>query len=81
MKDTLGCVKCASRRVIEIKGSSMNQNTVIAYGSWKMNMVPVNRFICLQCGYTEEYVKLTPKFVQWGEKQIEKQGGDFDGYV
>lgn len=81
MKDTLSCGKCGSRRVVEVKGNSMNQMCKINLSKWGMYHGVLDRYICCQCGYTEEYVQLTKSFNKWAQKKIAEQGGEFEEYV
>ena len=80
MRDTLTCVKCSSQRVLEMKGSSMTHGN-IAYGSMKMSYAIKDYFVCVDCGYLETYIRQTPKFKRWAEKEWRKTGRRFDDYV
>lgn len=81
MKDTLNCGKCGSRHVIEVKGSKMQQTSSIPLTKWSMKTAILDRYICSQCGYTEEYVQLTAGFKKWAQKELQKNEDRYDDYV
>lgn len=60
MKETHVCPKCGSRDVVRIpdngryaNGNNIYLSTVLAL----RGRVPVIRFVCGRCGYTEEWVE------------------------
>ena len=58
MKKTKICPKCESSDVVRFDGyvgpygSGNNQQT----GKTIFSSVPVNRYVCARCGYTEEWI-------------------------
>ena len=82
MRYSLKCPKCDSTRVIEVIGSDMNQRQRIPLHKWSFRNVTLDRYICANCGYTEEFVQLTDSFKQWADKQFrEGQDRRYDDYV
>jgi len=79
MRFTYKCPKCNSDAVLEIVGSNMNQNTKIPLTKW--NLAVLDRYICTDCGYTEEYVQLSPNFKKFAQKNLGKQNRKFDDFV
>ena len=57
MKNTKICPKCRSNDVIMIKGKKADYgNNCILTGAF--SYVPVNRYLCCCCGYSEEWVNI-----------------------
>lgn len=58
MKNTKMCPKCNSQEIIEIPGSTGAYGTGnnIRVGMTVMSAVPVNRYLCCNCGYSEEWI-------------------------
>ena len=59
MKNTGKCSKCHFSDVIRIRGWSgtVGQGNNIPVGWTVLSMVDVTRFLCGQCGYSEEWVE------------------------
>ncbi len=72
------CFKCESPKVVKVIGSKMNQNQIISLASWSFKNAALDRYICTDCGYTEEYVQLDASFKKWAAKQapVEKSSDD-----
>lgn len=70
MRNSFQCPKCHSRAVIEVIGSSMNQQTKIPLTKWSFKNATLDRYICADCGYTEEFVQLTKNFKSWARKNL-----------
>ena len=81
MRNTFLCPKCGSSQVIEVKGSSMNQQTLIPLNKWSFKNATLDRFICADCGYTEEWVQRTEKFKRWAKELLFKQKQNRDDFV
>ena len=81
MKNTFICPKCSSDRVLEIIGSNMNQYQKIPLNKWSIKNAVLDRYICADCGYTEEFVQLSESFQKWADKTLEREGGNNDGFV
>ena len=75
MKVTHHCPKCDSYRIVKVKGSQYKQHSIGATSKWGLNVAIIDRYFCMDCGYTEEYAQLTPKFLKWAEAEYQKQGG------
>lgn len=58
MKNTKQCPKCGSRDLIEIfnDGRPTDSGTGIMVGMTIFTTVPMHRYICCNCGYTEQWV-------------------------
>ncbi|MCP3928704.1 MAG: hypothetical protein GY705_06340 [Bacteroidetes bacterium] len=82
MRYSLICPKCESNEVIEVKGSSINQQQRIPLNKWGVQYAILDRYICTSCGYTEEFVQQTKSFKKWSGKMLEEQQNKkFDGFV
>ncbi len=81
MRFNYQCPKCQSRNVLEVIGSKLNTQTKIPLTKWSMKNATLDRYICTDCGYTEEYVQLDSGFKRWANKMLDAQGGRDDGYV
>lgn len=81
MKASLRCPKCQSNYVIVVVGHNMNQHQKIPLHKWNYRNAILDRYICADCGYTEEYVQLNERFNKWAEKTWEESGGKYDEYV
>ncbi|MDR3667070.1 MAG: hypothetical protein P4L35_09520 [Ignavibacteriaceae bacterium] len=53
MKNNKECPKCNSNEILKIPGTSGN---IITTGSTFYSAVRVTRYICCDCGYSEEWV-------------------------
>ena len=58
MKNTKECPKCKSVEVINIKGDRFagGAGNNIPVGSFLFNAVKVDRYLCTDCGYSEEWI-------------------------
>ena len=71
MRDTKQCPKCQSREILEIPGATgaYGAGNNISTGMTVFSSVPVTRYLCATCGFSEEWVvdpehraKLAKKF-------------------
>lgn len=81
MRFSFQCPKCESHEVLEVKGTSMNTMTKIPLTKWGMKHAIIDRYLCANCGYTEEYVQMTDTFKKWAAKELQKPGNRYDDYV
>ncbi|MEM9918869.1 MAG: hypothetical protein AAF990_12280 [Bacteroidota bacterium] len=81
MRYTLRCPKCDSKNVVEVIGANINQQQKIPLTKWSMRSATLDRYICADCGYTEEYVQLTDTFKKWARKRLNEQERRYDDYV
>jgi len=81
MKNSLICTKCESPNVLKIEGQRMNQATQIPLNKWSTKNAKVNRFICTDCGFTEEYVELDYSFRKYADAKLREQDKKDDGFV
>ncbi len=81
MRYTFLCPKCNSNAVIEIIGSNVNQHTKIPLNKWSLRNAILDRYICTECGYTEEYIQLTDSFKKWLQKNKGNQSRTYDDFV
>ena len=81
MRYTNKCPKCGSTDVLEVVGSSMNQYQKIPLTKWSMKNATLDRYICAECGFTEEYVQMNASFKKWAAKNLPKQNRSFDDFV
>ena len=60
MKNTGKCPKCGGTDLLFIPGgvAAYGAGNNIMSGGTIFTAVPVNRYLCIQCGYSEEWVDL-----------------------
>ncbi|MBQ4344019.1 MAG: hypothetical protein IJC38_09050 [Erysipelotrichaceae bacterium] len=60
MKQSKQCPKCHSANLVRYSGndntSSKSYSNSIALGNPVWELVKINRYICCECGYTEEWI-------------------------
>ncbi|MGH4052112.1 MAG: hypothetical protein ACREVX_12325 [Clostridium sp.] len=58
MKNTQTCSKCNSKNIIRIPGKigPFNSGNNIWWGFFGFNIVKVTRYLCCECGYSEEWI-------------------------
>lgn len=57
MKNTNTCPKCQSKDVVNISSQSSNRYTNdLPVGIWSWQTVPLARYVCVNCGFTEEWI-------------------------
>ena len=58
MKHTHQCPKCGSFDLLHIpaKAGPYGSGNVIQTGATVFSAVPVNRYVCMNCGYAEEWI-------------------------
>ena len=50
----------------------MTSHTVIPLPTkWSATVAAVDRYICFDCGFIEEYIRLDEKVRQWRKRQME----------
>jgi len=81
MRFSYECPKCASKEVLEITGSDMNSFQKIPLNKWSIKNAVLDRYICIECGYTEEWVQLSESFKKWAKKTLKQQERKFDDFV
>ena len=68
MKNTGTCPKCKGKSLIFIPGAAgvYGAGNNIMTGKTILSAVPVNRYVCQTCGYSEEWVDLEnlPKLIK-----------------
>jgi len=59
VKDTGVCSKCNSDSVLRIPGkhTGYGAGNIIVIGLTAINAAKVTRFVCEQCGYSEEWIE------------------------
>ena len=72
MKNTNKCPKCGSSDIIKIPGhaGAYGSGNNIMVGMTIKSAVPVDRYLCTSCGYSEEWVDLDEI------DKVEKKYGD-----
>lgn len=58
MKNTKTCSKCNSRNILRIPGKfgAFGSGNNITWGISGFNGVKVTRYLCSECGYSEEWI-------------------------
>ncbi|MBQ2866966.1 MAG: hypothetical protein IJE87_01160, partial [Firmicutes bacterium] len=54
MRDSKKCVKCGSEYVMRMPGCG--ESNYLQLGLSKMSQYPIDRYICLDCGYVEDWM-------------------------
>ena len=60
MKNGSGCPKCGSRRIVRIPdnhGRHASGNNIYTTRATLLGKIPVIRYVCLDCGYVENWVE------------------------
>ena len=68
MKLNEKCPKCQSQAIIRLAGNKYNTHFKISLDKWGTKFANFERFICMGCGFSEEWVKLDQKFMDWADK-------------
>ncbi len=80
MKNTHACPKCQSTDVIRIAGSKMDHNKHLRLTKWGLKSVLLDRYLCVGCGFTEEWIQFDNAFDRWVDKNHGRLAQD-DGFV
>jgi Zn ribbon nucleic-acid-binding protein len=58
MKNSKKCPKCQSRDIVRIPGETrpIGIGNNVKVGFWDFNGIPVTRYLCGSCGYTEQWI-------------------------
>lgn len=58
MKNTNSCPKCGGKDILRVKGNSgaYGAGNNIPVGITVFSAVPVWRYVCCDCGYSEEWI-------------------------
>jgi predicted nucleic-acid-binding Zn-ribbon protein len=75
LKTTGTCPKCESRDVIRIVGSIGEGGNNITAGMTIWSCVLVTRFLCSQCGYSEEWIESPADLMKLRKKYGSSGGG------
>lgn len=72
MKNTNKCPKCGSSHIIKVPGhaGAYGSGNNIMVGMTIKSAVPVDRYLCTECGFSEEWVDLDKI------DKVEKKFGD-----
>lgn len=78
MKNTHQCPKCGTHDVIRLAATKLSNR--IHLDSWGLASAGLDRYICYQCGFTEEWIQIDKKFDRWAAKNRDKLKSE-DGFV
>ena len=70
MKKTNTCPKCGSHEILRVKDTGGNATNALMLGF--LSVVPVPRYVCCGCGYTEEWVDQKDLWVLKDELKIKR---------
>ena len=58
MKNTATCPKCGKKDIVRVDGmNGFSSNWhAIRMGMMSANSIPVTRYVCVNCGYVEEWI-------------------------
>lgn len=59
MKNTMTCPKCGCVDILRIPGDVRTYgvgNNIITGGTFRMQYVTVTRYLCTECGFSEEWI-------------------------
>ena len=81
MKFSNQCPKCESSNLVKEskKSNPYYTNYVYVKKNWA-SYISLTRYICLHCGYTEEWVD-KPDELEKIEKKLKKDNKNYDGFV
>lgn len=81
MKNNHQCPKCRSADIVkENKKSSISYNNYVTVKENWAKFIMMTRYICLHCGYTEEWINDLEDLKKI-EKKLKKDNKDYDGFV
>ena len=81
MKNTSKCPKCGSGDIVkEDRKNSISYNNFITVKQNWAKFIFMTRYICLHCGYTEEWVD-SVEDLEKIEKKLKKDNKDYEGFV
>lgn len=75
MKPTGICPKCNSKKIVVYKANSMQQGSTGATNFFGMVTAKLDRYFCVNCGFSEEYAQINKSFAKWADKELKKQKG------
>ena len=80
MKQTNICPKCQSTDVARIEPfKATSGNNYIQLSKWGTQLGYVERYICIKCGFTEQYVDMNDKgWQKWLEEKRKERSLDSD---
>lgn len=81
MKNAHQCPKCQSGNIYKVPGHRLNTYQQIPLNKWSTKNAVLDRYICGDCGYTEEFVQLNEKFYKWAEKALDKLSDENSDFV
>lgn len=82
MKLTKQCLKCNSHDIVKVPGNKNITQARILLNMWGTKYLLLNKYVCMQCGYYEEYADLNAKARKWLHEIDKKQGHDeFDEFI
>jgi predicted RNA-binding Zn-ribbon protein involved in translation (DUF1610 family) len=56
MKNTHTCPKCESTKIVRVPGDR-GQDHMVVGPLGVLTSIPVTRFVCCKCGYSEEWIE------------------------
>ena len=80
MKYKLICPKCESTEIIRPRGSKYNTSFRVSLDKWGSRFANIDRYICVNCGFTEEWVIMDDKFNKWVDSNWNKLNSE-EGFV
>lgn len=80
MKNTAQCSKCSSVNIFKVEGKKFNQNSNRQMVS-AFKFIAITRFICLGCGYTEEWVTNEKELDQLHKRKSKSPENDHSDFV
>ena len=81
MKHNHKCPKCGSADIVtENKKTSISYNNYVTVKQNWAKFIMLVRYICLHCGYTEEWIEDAEDLNKIEEK-LKKDNKDYEGFV
>lgn len=81
MKNSNQCIKCNSRDIVkENRSTSISYNNYVTVKKNWAKFILMTRYICLRCGYTEEWIDDLVDLNKIEEK-LKNKNKDYDGFV
>lgn len=82
MKISRECLKCKSRDLVKIPGNKNIAEGRILMNMWGTKYLLLDKYVCMNCGYYEEYANIDKNARKWLEEiNAQNKKDDFDEFV
>lgn len=81
MKISRECLKCKSHDIVKIPGNKNTAEGRILLNMWGTKVILIDKYICTNCGYFEDYGSIDRAALKLLNELKEKNDDDFDEFV